>query len=769
MKPATKSYIALSLIMFVLASCGPVATATEVLPTRTVIPTRTNTPIPSPTATLSEVEKTFILPTMHPFGDTPTPIATTEWKSSSIRLRDLSEEDYLDLIYEMNEYSYQNFPPRDGWWSEGQFISAQESVAVVLQEFLYRFPESPSADRLRWQLAFISSIGYEILPGNEYDDQWIVSQLQKILDQGIVSSNQLESVLDQFWFDVAYVRPIENLFSDGKTGMLYVISPQVWAEEEDDPKSSDYFQHGGLFVVVREIQSGDFQVILLKSAWMFSFSDSLIYDISDYNQNGVPEIALYIGAHSGTMCSGNLLIYEWKTDAFVEMTKNNIHRRDCGEDFEYSVVDSTPAIIYHGFMPSRMEQYIWDGEHYEFAGYESASLVDKWWSATGSFPEEAEAIEAILSSGDTAGLSPSQTDFLMFRLGIVYALNSDPTRAKQVLQELIEHPADETRTIYSDFAKNLLRYYSDNKSLLLACRKSREFYDTAVDFSGNEEDLFGIPFDFIFGPGLLRCFDQDVFKLVIAEIPVTVEDMPAELRNYGANLYYAEKQDVNLDGIVDEWLIAFGNVIFVLIPNGNRYEAVALGNFRYDEEAYQYSTVEIKIERWRGIPDPILTVKTDRELSILSIGDGYVSKELGFDYDVKNVAFSSQKTPPEYQVFFIEPDPGEDYYGVPWSGYRWDTDHQKFRDDLIEYTLFVEHDPEKAFKTAHAIEPFLMSWKGLDEVNYWLPRYFYLCGLTYELSGDTQMAAETYWQIWRDFPDSHYAQMARYKLEPSIP
>ncbi|HEX6033231.1 MAG TPA: hypothetical protein VFY83_02310 [Anaerolineales bacterium] len=62
-----------------------------------------------------------------------------------------------------------------------------------------------------------------------------------------------------------------------------------------------------------------------------------------------------------------------------------------------------------------------------------------------------------------------------------------------------------------------------------------------------------------------------------------------------------------------------------------------------------------------------------------------------------------------------------------------------------------------------------MDWKDLDAVGYWLPRYFYLCGLAYELYGDTQMAAETYWQIWHDFPDSHYARLAKFKLEPVSP
>jgi hypothetical protein len=774
MKPAKKTCTVLCLVVLIAVSCGPVTAvpaATKIIPTTTIIPpTHTSLPEPSATATQSPVEKEFVIPTMqNDYVDTPTPIATPKFEKLAVELRDLSEQDFLNLIYEMNRYSYQNYPSLYGdWWTDSGFVGSQESVALAIQEYLYRFPQSPNADRLHWQLAFINSIGYDALPGNEYDDDWIVSELQKALDEGTASPDQLENVLDKFWFDIAYEQPIENLFADGKTGLLYVIAPQVWAEEEDDPKSPDYFQHGGLFVVVREVRFDEFQVILLKNAWRFSFSDSSIYEVSDHNQNGVPEIALYIGAHSGTICGGNLLIYEWNNDTFVELTKSNIYRRDCGEDFEYSAVDNVPSVAYRGFMPSRTEHYIWNGKYYEFEGYESTSLVDQWWSAR-SFPEEAETIEALLSSSNREGLSPSQFDFLRFRLGIVYALNSDPAQVKRVLQDLVDHPMDETRTIYSDFAKNFLRYYSDDKSLLLACRKSHEFFDTVTDSSEDENELFGISLDFIFGPGLLRCFDQDVFELLTARIPVTVENVPAELPTYGVNLYYAEKKDVNLDGITNEWLIAFDNGIFVVAPNGNRYQAVNLGEFWYDEDAYQYSTVEINIEHWMGIEDPILTVRTDRELSILSIGDGYNSTELGSDFDVKKVLFPSQNTRPEYQVFFIKPDPGEDYYGVPWSGYRWDFDHQEFREDLIEYTLFTERDQEKALEISHEVTPVLMDWRDLDTVDYWLPRYFYLCGLAYEFSSDTHKAAEIYWQTWHDFPESPYALMARYKLESVSP
>jgi hypothetical protein len=770
-------FTAVSLLVLVaasLAACGPVTAipTVTIVPTNITVPTSTDLPEPSATATLLQLEKDFIIPTRQSeLVNTPTPIATPDAASTEVRLRDLSEQDFIELIFEMNRYSYENHAAHGDWWTDGQFISSQEPVALAIQEYLYRFPESPHAERLRWQLAFIHSIGYpyDPLPGNNYDAEWLVGKLQDALDQGTASPDRLENVLDKFWFDVTYVQPIENLFADGTTGILYAIAPQVWAEDEENLKSPDFFQYGALFIVVRELEAAKFQIIPLKNAWNFSFSESWIHEISDHNQNGVPEVALYIGAHSGTMCGGNLLIYEWNTDTFVELTWGNISRGDCGETIEYTEIDGAPTVVRYAYMPARIEQYIWDGEYYTFAGYESDSLINRWWSTGGSFREESEAIEALLAVEDAAKLSPAHIDFLRYRLGIVHALSSKPVQSKNVLQDLVNDPRDETRTIYSDLAGNFLQYYSDDKTLLLACKHSREMLDSVNDPSQNEEELLGIPFDFVFGSGLLRCFDQDVLELLITKIPVTVEDVPAELRKYGIDLQIAEERDIDLDGILDEWLIAFDNIVYVLAPTGDHYESVILGDFWYDEDAYQYASVEIDIERWVGIDDPILTIRTDQELSIHRIGNDYHSTELNFEFDVKDVIFSSQNTPPEYQVFTRKPGPDEEFYGVPWSGYRWDPVHQEFRGDLIEYTLFIEHNPEKAFEIAEGVAPLLMDWREVESVEYWLPRYFYLCGLSYELSGDAQKAAEMYWQIWHDFPGSHYALMARYKLETANP
>ena len=753
-----------------LSACGAVPTVTStatVLPTRTYTPTLTQTP--SPTTTLSRADGIFIIPTMNVYPDTtPTALVTPASAYTSMQLRKLSEDDWLKFIFQLQERSYQNFPPHWGWWTEGQFVSSQEPVALAIQEYLYHYPDSPEANRLRWQLAFIDSIRFESLKGNDYYDEWIVEQLQSMLNQGEVLPENLETVLDRHWFDVDYYQSVNNLFGDETRAWFYVIKPQVWQEEEDYPKTPDYFDRGGLFVVVHEASPGVFQLHILENAWSFLNGSSSLFEISDFNQNGFPEIALDIWFHSGSMCGGNFKIFEWRDSDFVDLTKSNIRIVDCVDHYEYSLINNAPSIIFNRFLQPAPSVYTWNGTYYEFSGYQYSDLVEKWKSAR-SFYDEAEAIEEILASENLSGLSSAQIDFLRYRLGILYALESEIEKSRQVLQELVEKPLDETRTIYSDFATNFLKYYYGDKTLYITCQKSREIFEQKSSSSSqDDEELYGITFDSSsgFGPGLLRCFSGDVFELLINKMPVSVENVPEELRRNNVDLYYAEKQDVNLDGLSGEWVIIIDDGIFVVFLDDRFYKAVELEYFWYGEDTSNYLQTILNVDRWSGIQDPVLAFIAGQELLLISIGENYKSTWLGTEYDVANVLFTPQDTPPQYQVFHIKPSSGDDYYDPPWEGFRWDPSRHEFRDDLLEYNLFVEHNPGKAVEMAQTILPLLSNRKNIYADAYWFPRYYYFCGLSFELSGDVQKATEIYWQLWHDYPDSPYALIAQYKLKP---
>jgi len=143
-----------------------------------------------------------------------------------------------------------------------------------------------------------------------------------------------------------------------------------------------------------------------------------------------------------------------------------------------------------------------------------------------SFVEEAMQLEEILSLENKEGLSKAQVDFLRFRLGIVYALVSETSQANDHPSGFSRKPMDTSRTIYSNFAKNFLRYYTGDENLYLACEKSRKIFDdTDYLLAGSEQILF---WELLLTLGhfwarVVRCFSSDVFKLLINKMLFSIE------------------------------------------------------------------------------------------------------------------------------------------------------------------------------------------------------------------------------------------------------
>lgn len=736
--------------------------------------------VPYPSATLSPVDNIFILPTHQDYlPSTPTPIATPEFGASMV-LRDLSEDDFIGFVNEMGLYSYQNFPPFGDWWSEGQFVGSQQSTALLLQEYLYRFPNSVYSERLRWQMVFIDFLNFEGylfdgIGGNLYDDEWLLSELGTSLNEGEVSPNNLEVVLDRYWLDVDYFQPVKDLFGDGKTAWFYVIVPQVWRHEETNIKSPDYFGRGGLFAVVRELANGEFQLFLLDNALSFSHGASSLFDISDHNKNGIPEIAISVGYHSGTMCSGNLSIYEWKTSYFQELTDGKIAITNCPEHYQYFVSNGIPAIRLTKSFPNLKSVFLWRGDQYEFSGYEYSSLVEKWqtisYNPNASLGDEVEVIENILSSENREELSSAQVDFLRFRLGLAYALDSKPLQAEDALQGLVDNPADASKTVYSKLAKNFINYYSGDTDLYFACEKSQEMLDEIWSPLGYQREVeeFGFSSDpsSPFAIEMLRCYSADVFELLVNKASLSPDVFPDELRRNGVNIYFAKQQDINLDGESEEWLVIFDDGVYLVFSQGERYQLLAIERFWGWEP---FSEVQARFEVIDGLQGTALILSNDFETSIYAISEDYKSTYLNSFFTSEDDIFVVlDEGPAEIQVFNEKPTSDNGYFEPPWKGYRWDTTHQKFSSDLLEYLLFIERKPGKATVIADRVLPLFLDWANSDYYTLEFPRYLYLFGLSYELVGEPQKAAETYWHLWREFPNSQYALMARYKLNPANP
>jgi len=766
------------LVIVSLISCASGTQIMTAVPSSTPVPsvTPTLTSVPTSTATerpKSAVDEIFALPTMGGgvIGATPVPIATPEFQNLSANLRVMSEKEYLELIRQMQESSYQNYPFGMDWHTESDFIESQIPVALAIQEYLYRFPDSPNAGRMRWQLAYINSL--TSLGGNQYGDAWMLANLENMLDQGEVTPDKLEDILEQYSFSVYDLQPVGNLFQDGKTGWLYEIAPKILADWN--------LGGGGLFFVVREINENDFHIFLLNSAWNFTFGESSVFEISDHNQNGTPEIALYIGAHSGSMCNGNLLIYEWDENSFIELTEGEVKVSDCVEDFRYSTDrNNVPSIVLTKIFPNRKSLFIWNGETYIFDSYISSNSIDIWLNSVRdsnlSLDDEAELLKEIIVSGESQKQEQANIDFLRYRLGIVYALQSKHGEAVKQFQELVSSPVDQAKKVFPDMASKFMEVYTEDASVYNACRQSNFVFEKVVDANGGEsafyssgkyEEVVGFPFDRFVLSRVFLCDESKAFELAINSIPSSIDNVPDELRKNGAIILYSEKLDVNLDDKREEWLVALDDGgLSIIFPNGLNYVA---SEVRPSVEINDSQSAHVTIQNWSSGQNPKMIINTENELGVYDVDKNYKTNNLLLEWDVEKNIISNQNISPEVQIFFKHPLPEAYYPYRPWSGYRWDAEYKNFRDDLFEYTLFVEHDFKKAAEIADVVAPLILEWADVDDFWNSRPNYLYLCGLSYELAGDKRSAAEIYWQLWHDFPESQYALMAKYKLEPVTP
>jgi hypothetical protein len=92
------------------------------------------------------------------------------------------------------------------------------------------------------------------------------------------------------------------------------------------------------------------------------------------------------------------------------------------------------------------------------------------------------------------------------------------------------------------------------------------------------------------------------------------------------------------------------------------------------------------------------------------------------------------------------------------------SDRTKMELDYLELTLLTGGDP--AFVKNELI---ILETSPHFTCSYLLcPRFLYLLGLASELSNDKFSAVAAYLELWREYPDSPYTTMARFKLGSTI-
>ncbi|MEW5871127.1 MAG: tetratricopeptide repeat protein [Chloroflexota bacterium] len=776
-------------------------------PTRTPIPTRK----PTPTATPFFLPGSPLRPTTTPAfaprverttWDLPTPIAGPA--GQAYRLRNLSEADMVEMLHQVNDYAYLvDIPTASDF--HGNFSAVQLAVNLAAREALLRFPILPEREPVRWLEAFSDTLlnagashrwlFFDESLSSARRDEWLAAEIEQRLNQGRLDPLDLDSGLVPLGFDAqpAYFASREhkdfmptlslvyNLFGDGRPVYLWLIGDSQGA----DPT--------GLYVAVAQQSDGLFRVVPLHSAWQFPYDGGMELDALDLTGDGQPEVIVYVSNGEFGYNSSRTLIYQWRGDHFVEVLHGNLDSNDAlmfpddGWEFAAPAEDGTVDIqvdfggmcrpISHGLLH-------WNGEWMEVARrWADLSVVDY----AMEFEQAAELVSPLQAILDhpPEDPEPSFADLVRFQLAMALAQQSKAAEAREVLQSIVAAPADPDYPLVSRAAAVFLENYQGDADVYRSCQAALlQMYDPIRPALENPEevDLFEITLD-AWGYSTshrLLCGLRPAFRLLVASLdPGPGSDAPAVLSQAGVSIAYAAQRDLDGDGRLD-WLLVTDSrgegpaaEAWVLLGLPDGYQVVPVLEYEWQPLTLGFGqpdlTTRLETLRLPGSQQPGQVLQIGRNLWVWRVHRKDQTAEIEVllnlsEPDLPYVdRFEIQAGEAEVWVF------NDSYHPRPkWSVYAWQERAGGFSHiDPLERLVFELGRPQEAVP---AIQTELAWLKKDLPYGYDYPaqaaRLTYLLGLSYELSGNQNNAVRAYLEVWRQYPETAFALLARARLEP---
>jgi hypothetical protein len=737
---------------------------------------------------------------------TSTPIATPENAPENFTLKAWSEEDAIALIKALDEYADANDLCFPAGCNRNNFYAYQKPIKLALQETLWRFPNTTNSEQYQWRLALAN-----VIRASRDSDEWLLAKLEELLNQTRSPVESLNAYVEPHGFfiiDAPYgwsddrSNIFTNLFGDQTDISVYRLTTQG--------SYSD-----GLFFAVRADVQGKQKLIPIYSEWNFFTADYYIADFSDHNLNGIPEITLYLGRQSGSMCSGEVLIFEWQEERFAQLIDEepgiSFGIMDCENGWGYSEPNENGIVrLYAHSYSSYTDYYKWDGNLYrlderDYGGESVYSLAFGLEVIT----NDVQPVEAIRLLNETlpslqkqeAGYGSSTWDYFRFQLGLFYAIQSRPDEAKVQFQSVANTPTNPSITVIPQAAQAFLDHYEDNASIYHACNAALDVMQKALDpFRDAEgqatEQQIIQTWGYTDAPPLYPLCNLDLVLPYITRQFNTdqMANMPATLSDAGVTVEHSAQLDLDGDGDQD-WIEVVtkpsstdhsDTTVWALLQEPPGLLALRVNKYSEDIDrasAQNTFAVEMAIPS-TGNQHPIVVVRSGNRLFTFQVLHSentgpYLERMVSYWPEIANFSLAPDPRGPKLTVTYPP-----DEYGPATEIYLWDGFANELK--LEEDTLgdFAERAAQSIWQEGKAAEaiPALQSIvnyrppicnenypEGCDQLLTERSRYHYLLALAYELTGDETAAVQTYWQLWHDFPHSPYALMARAKLEPLNP
>jgi tetratricopeptide (TPR) repeat protein len=765
------------------------------LPTNTAAlrPSATLSPNPTEAVTTQAVVRPDFLSGV---WATVTPIATPMRDADHFALNVWTAQDALDLVARMEQYALDNnwmFPVN----VHAGFTAAQPAVRVAAQEAMLRFDGPDFEDAMRWRIARSDAYNF-----SSASDEWMLAALAAELNSSGQAISALPGLAQAHDLKVVQIEEAANLFGRGRSGWV------VWL-------STQYGYGDGIYFAAGKDEAGALVFHKLRGRWNINHGSDWEFEIADHTRDGISDLTILAGLHSGTLCSYRFDVYQWETDHFRNLTTGpsnpfgvSAHFCDTGPSFQPADASGLEAILTGHWAPGRISpsgldwvrfQYGWQGKEYalnEVSVREptgAADLAGAWLDyalESGRYEAVANRLQAIISAWprqpEAQSLGAAYPDFARFQLAWTYALMNMPEQARPELQHIIEQPASPSDGVVADAAQAFLSNYAREGDAYRACDAALQVMRVALGPQLREavyidDEHYEAAWGFVpDSPHGELCSPRGAFYYH-ANLLGTTEagDVIGRLRQAGFSLSAAQQSDLDLDGRAD-WVIVVAtpnasrpHMAWVLMNTSTGWRTLPAvpweSNDYLDWQPPSLQAPTIELLSLPGTNQPVVGLLIEDELRFIRAtelsGEPHLVQTSERIIDVRRYAIETQSGVTRLRTTSSRQADCEACGEV----HEWDAANLAFyyvdRELAADQQAAAEAAEAVLFDTGDAARARALYEAALSISDEFLrPRILYGLALAAELDGDTAQAVTGYWQVWHEHPDSPFGVMAETKI-----
>ena len=673
------------------ASLTPSATITL-----TPTPTATHRPTQTPTTTLTPTITPTPAPTETPPGPpTLTPAKPVKAGPELYRLAEWTPEKAQQLIDLLNDYPNTLTRQERGENQSGYYAAFSYAVDVQ-KEALLRFPQAPQAEAWRWGLAYNLARSGNLEAGEQY-----ANLVLEALNQGQVDLPGLPK-----WFQEHEPR-----------GTLSVIEVDTPSGYESSALLEVHLE-GSAYIRLLKTAT-DFQSEVLTSQFDFVHSPKTGTVISDFNGDGLEDVAIYFSNPAGDLLQHTPLVFDLSQVPAQRLPfQPSSQVFSVGTDFQ-NFWSATPGqgeasdlvfdvTVFPACPVAIRRVYRWDGSVFylqdasysaqpsqatlELCPYTLESAIQAWGpgAASNVLQDLLPIWQPIVDENGKTRPEYTQ-EALRYRLGIYQALDGQLETARQTLNSLIQQPVTPEDS-WAQAAQRFLDTFQEPQDLYRACTQAPDC----------------IPF-------------YALKSLVESQASESPSQVIQTLREAGVSISASGTFDFDSDGEAETWLTVRylpGEKLelWILATSGNGTQALRVGAVDSSKPDFVY-------------------LDEERDPPVVQ-ADGITFRMLRDS--------GSRVASLEFVDFH----------------YQWRNPYQEGLTAAIN-ALYQGEDPRKVQRTLLNLQ----NIPGLMCAPYWTcdPYYYYL-GLSSELAGDREQAIDAYLYLWWNYSKSPFTTAARLKL-----